>query len=67
MDVIRGAQELEGAAELLQEVACDDLVQTAIRGRRILAGHLVCGRISTKFVPLLDEHGQVTELAVFHD
>lgn len=42
-------------------------MEPGVLSARIFAGHVVRGRMSGQFVPLLDEHGQVTQLAVFHN
>jgi hypothetical protein len=61
------AEEFEGTGKLLQEVATDDLVQARVWGDWVFSCELVCSRVCDQFVPLPDEQGQITQLAILHD
>lgn len=67
VDIIFAAKKLEGAGELLEEMANDDFVETRIGSTRILASHVVGSWMGNKLLPLLDEEGQVAQFAIFHN
>ena len=67
MDVVLGPQELEGAGHLLGEMSNNDLVQSSDGWVRVLFYHALRLGVVDKVSALLDEGGQVSEFAEFHD
>lgn len=67
MDVVLASKELQRTRQLLQEVPDDDFVQARVVRARVLASHVVSGRVGRELVTLLNEHGQIAELAILHD
>ena len=66
MDIGHLAEELEGTDELLQKVSYDNFVKTRVGGARVLSSELARSRMRRELVSLLDEEGEIAQLAVFH-
>lgn len=67
MDQIPIPEELEGTGQLLEEVSDDDLIESAHSRIGVLGYHIAGVAMVPQRFPPLDEQGQVSQGAVFHD